>query len=514
MKVRRCLYSPTKVKDCLHDIKNRRFKNVSAACKHYNIPRSTIRSKLQGRAPEDSIGHSGRYSVLGVELEKITVKWLISCANRGFPCCQELLSTKIQQTVKALNIATPFKDGLPGRKWAHAFLRRHPILSVKQSEYLNRARGTVTKRKIQLWFESILEELGPLKVILEEPKRVWNLDETGFLICPKTGKVYGVKGKSLYNVSDNNDKENVTVLLTVNAAGEIAPPLALYAYKRLPNYIVEAVPKNWAVGRSECGFMTGESFFEFIGNVFIPYLNKREDVEKPIILFFDGHKSHKTAQTIDLCEENGIVPIALFPNSTHLLQPLDKSVFGPLKKSYGNIVRQWFAQTGRELKREEVPLVVQRALEDPRVMHNIQAGFRSTGLQPFDYTAINYEAIVEKSNDQEQDTCNFFLDNLNTYIGPEKLKEFQEMNENFAGDDKFEALYLVWKAMKSGTPPNECLVPLGVPSHSQNTLQEQDTNDDNILKSSDVTSDSEESTDPESDTAEDMELLMTERKYV
>ena len=53
---------------------------------------------------------------------------------------------------------------------------------------------------------------------------------------------------------------------------------------------------------------------------------------RPILLLYDGHTSHYTAQVIAEAKEQGIYLFALPPHTSHFLQPLDKSVFGPFKK--------------------------------------------------------------------------------------------------------------------------------------------------------------------------------------
>lgn len=58
---------------------------------------------------------------------------------------------------------------------------------------------------------------------------VFNADETTFYLNPKGGKVLAEKGsKSVYLAGANDEKENVTVLVTANAAGQIAPSMIVY----------------------------------------------------------------------------------------------------------------------------------------------------------------------------------------------------------------------------------------------------------------------------------------------
>lgn len=64
--------------------------------------------------------------------------------------------------------------------------------------------------------------------------------------------------------------------------------------------------------------MTAEAFYEFMADIFHPWLIK-ENITLPVIMFVDGHKSHLSMQLSQFCEKNGIVLVALFPNATHLL---------------------------------------------------------------------------------------------------------------------------------------------------------------------------------------------------
>ena len=55
---------------------------------------------------------------------------------------------------------------------------------------------------------------------------------------------------------------------------------------------------------------------------------------RPQVLIMDGHNSHNFVELIDSAKENNIILVELPEHTSHHLQPLDKSVFGPLKKAY------------------------------------------------------------------------------------------------------------------------------------------------------------------------------------
>ena len=47
----------------------------------------------------------------------------------------------------------------------------------------------------------------------------------------------------------------------------------------------------------------------------------------------DGHSSYVTANVISFCLQNGIDLLIMPPHCSHMLQPLDVSVFAPLKRA-------------------------------------------------------------------------------------------------------------------------------------------------------------------------------------
>jgi hypothetical protein len=52
------------------------------------------------------------------------------------------------------------------------------------------------------------------------------------------------------------------------------------------------------------------------------------------MLVLDSHESHISAEFEEYCKETGIIPLCLPAHSSYLIQLLDVSLFGPLKKAY------------------------------------------------------------------------------------------------------------------------------------------------------------------------------------
>jgi hypothetical protein len=60
-----------------------------------------------------------------------------------------------------------------------------------------------------------------LEEVMDDPSRIFNGDETGFQICPSTGRVLAEKGtKNVYSIDQGSSKENITVTFSFSANGK------------------------------------------------------------------------------------------------------------------------------------------------------------------------------------------------------------------------------------------------------------------------------------------------------
>lgn len=82
-------------------------------------------------------------------------------------------------------------------------------------------------KMIRNWFyeNTTFIQKDNLMLVLNNPNRIFISDESAFLLCPKVNQVLVQKGsKCVYNNTENDDKECMTVLFDGNAAVEITPP--------------------------------------------------------------------------------------------------------------------------------------------------------------------------------------------------------------------------------------------------------------------------------------------------
>ncbi|XP_063907880.1 uncharacterized protein LOC135126021 [Zophobas morio] len=452
-------YSEDSMRQALHDVKS--GMPVARAAKKYNVPRITLYYKKMGKYPEDR--RIGAPTVLTVAEEQALVKWCFFLSDRGFPVTKNQLLDSVQLLIKTMKRPNPFQNNRPGRHWYELFLKRHPRVSSRTPQNLTSSRTNVTEENIRHWFIEITEYFiqNDLMDAMSDPTRVYNADETAFFLSPKGSRVLVRKGqKSVYSFVANDEKECLTSLINANAAGKLAPPMILFSYERIPAAISSLMPTNFSIGKSESGWMTGETFYEYVTNIFYPWLVEN-NIKFPIVFFVDGHVSHLTLSLSNFCKEKKIELVALYPNATHLLQPMDVAVFHTLKQTWKTSVHNWrVSHSYEKIKREDFAPLLHETLKKTCSVETIQNGFKRCGLYPLNPDAVDYTKIKNVSGISKQSDDNLNNSNLEGYdvkgclqiiekiIGSEKTLEFKSLaSKEWNGNIEDTSLYRLWMSL-------------------------------------------------------------------
>jgi len=82
-----------------------------------------------------------------------------------------------------------------------------------------------------------------------------------------------------------------------------------------------------------------------------------------VLLLLDNQESHLSIPVIDYCKDNGVVLLSFLPHCSHQLQPLDLSVYGPLKKFINSASDAWLKNNpGKTVTIYDIPEIVKQAL--------------------------------------------------------------------------------------------------------------------------------------------------------
>lgn len=106
-------------------------------------------------------------------------------------------------------------------------------------------------------------------------------------------------------------------------------------------------------------------------------------------MFLDGNSSHITRQAIRFCEEQKIVLFCLPSHLTHILQPLDIGIFGPLAHTYEKVL-EFSSRLGAEHNIDKLKFLqlYQEAKEQVICKDLILSAFQKCGYKPWNPSLV------------------------------------------------------------------------------------------------------------------------------
>ncbi|GAB0092623.1 HTH psq-type domain-containing protein [Sergentomyia squamirostris] len=440
-------------------------KSVREASIAFQVPKSTLFNKLIGKSPV--VCNIGAPTTLTPEMEKELVQWIFDCSDQWHPVTKEQVLDSVEIMCTHFKLQNKFTNGRPGNAWFRGFMKRHPELSRRTPENYSVRRANVSRAKVMNWFKNVKEYLDETNLLNLPAHRVFNCDESGFLLAPKGDKVIVRRGKKVVaNVVTAEEKECVTALLTISATGNLAPPMIVHTIKRFTRDLADSNVEGWVLGKSDSGWMTSVLFYEYIANTFYNWLLEQK-IEFPVILYLDGHSSHITLELSKFCKAKGIELIRLYPNATHLMQPLDTAFFGPLKKTWKKALIKWKTKNDwGKLKPKSVPKILQEAMRNMNMAEVAKNGFRGCGLLPFNPLAIKKEKFLSEFPDEDvegNDTITLpptekldlskyanTLEVLEAHLSPTVLQEFIQCEEQgfWDGNADKNNLFKFWREVR------------------------------------------------------------------
>jgi hypothetical protein len=111
----------------------------------------------------------------------------------------------------------------------------------------------------------------------------------------------------------------------------------------------------------------------------------------PTLLLLDNHESHISYDCLQFAKENGVTMVSFPPHTTHKLQPLDVSVYGPLKRFYNAACDDWMISNPRPMTIFGIVQVASPAFVKAFTPANIIAGFKKTGIEPYNSNVFDNE---------------------------------------------------------------------------------------------------------------------------
>lgn len=234
------------------------------------------------------------------------------------------------------------------------------------------------------------------------PELIFNFDETMLDASGHKVKVL-VRSTDPKPFTENEAKlKHMSLGLCVSASGSYVRPLLILPLKNLPPLLPQ-VTTFFSFSGQLNGFIDNSIWHEWVKNVLIPHINKiRQQLGKPnqkALFIVDSHSTRKHQPTILLFEENNICVIILPAHSSTILQPLDLSVNGELKR----LLRIRFKPKDGEdtpTKRNRLLYATVECLQGAFLGMVITDGFARAGIFPFSKEAPLKSDLVKHAHDE------------------------------------------------------------------------------------------------------------------
>jgi len=386
-----------------HDVMKRAAQAVTggqslrSAAKDFAIDKMTLRRFIikQAKCPGSVTGYAAitnAHVVFTPEMEKDLADHVKRLADmfHGLSiakCCQ------LAYSFAAKNKVTMPKNWeanqKAGKAWWHGFKARHN-LAVRSPEATSLGRATAFNRHtVGEFYDNLAEVIDKYQFT---PDDIHNTDESGCTTVQKPKDVVTERGKKqVGSITSAERGELVTIVYTINAAGNVLPPMFIFPRKNYRDHFIRGGPVGSVGCAAQSGWINEELFCQYLKHVI---RHTRCTVDRKILLILDNHESHISLQAIEMARANGVVMLTIPPHTSHRLQPLDRTVFGPFKTAYNMAMDAWLrSNPGKTVTIYDIPELVKQAQHSAMTPRNIVSGFESTGICPYNrelFTEIDF----------------------------------------------------------------------------------------------------------------------------
>ncbi|CBF76072.1 hypothetical protein AN3478.2 [Aspergillus nidulans FGSC A4] len=366
-------------------IKKKEITSIREAARRFNVPESTLRTRLRGttnRAESRANGHK----LTEIE-EEVLKQWILSLDLRGAAPTKAHVR-EMANILLAKRGSTPIQT--VGQKWVYNYTQRHPELESRLSRQYDCQRAKQENPKvIQAWFNTVratIEQYGIL------PDDIYNFDETGFAmgLCAHQKVITKSESCGRRPVLQPGNREWVTAIESISASGWALPPTLIFKGKQYNQAWFTGLPPDWRFEISTNGWTTNEISLRWLQKQFIPSTEHRTRGRYQLLVL-NSHGSHLTPEFDQICTDHNIIPLCMPAHSSHLLQPLDIGCFAVLKRSYASLVDQKMRLGISHIDKLDFLAAYPQARISTFKLDTIRNSFRAAGLVP-----LNPEPVLSK----------------------------------------------------------------------------------------------------------------------
>ena len=359
------------------------FKSLRRAAAAFNVKHQRLSDRLHGITSRSQTRPNCQK--LTTTEEQTIIRYILNLDSRGF-------APRLCEVADMADKLLGVRGGEPvGKHWAERFVTRSDELKMAFNRAKDRQRILQEDPEIiSAWFKLVEDTKAKYGVLDDD---VHNFDETGFQmgVIGSMKVVTGAERRARPELIQPGDREWVTVIQSICAAGYTTPPFIIYKGRvHISAWYEEAdIPRDWKLSVSENGWTNNA-----LGLVWLKHFDahtKARQVGGYRLLILDGHESHLNQDFKDYCLEHKVLTLCMPPHSSHILQPLDVVCFSPLKRKYSQRVRDLARRRVFHINKEGFLPAFKDAFFDVFTEANCRKAFEASGLVP-----INAQVVLDR----------------------------------------------------------------------------------------------------------------------
>lgn len=215
--------------------------------------------------------------------------------------------------------------------------------------------------------------------------------------------------------------ESASVVTCGSALGFVILPVVLFKGKKSLDHLNHLLPPGSKIIMTEKGSMTHETCVQFVQHLAM-YKPQGE-----CLLIMDGAKCHLNIVIIEEDEKHGIRFLCLPCNTTHELQPMDKSVFRPFELAWDDEVEtHWEVNKTQNLTKVDFCTLLTKVFKRAVTPSNVTAGFKAFRIHLFCPTIIPDSAYApsELTQNDDEDRASVISDSSIVSISEEIVTDY------------------------------------------------------------------------------------------
>lgn len=319
----------------------------------------------------------GRPLYLSAELDKKLRTMLVSLRTGGAAINSHVVKGVLAGLVRS-NIVKygQFSDFQVNRSWVRSLYQR-----MKFSRRCSTTSRPIITRSV--WEETRDQFLHDIASKVSEyniPENlIYNADQTPSKYVPTSNITMAQTNAKHVAIKGGADKRSITVTVTQSLSGEMLPFQIIYTGKTkrcLPKN-AQKIKHNFLFGFNPSHWSNEEETLRLINSVQAPHIEEvKEKLGLPddakSLLIWDAFKGQNTDKVKGRLEELNILSVMVPKNLTHLLQPLDITTNGKIKKLERKAFSEYLTST-----------IMNVLLEDPEAdVANIDIDLKLSTLKP------------------------------------------------------------------------------------------------------------------------------------